>query len=1106
MCAPVSIKCLKRLVHVIIIAVGVSAVLASPVEAIQTTFYVDPVNGSDTNAGSSLAPFQTIQHAQQIVRGVNAGMTGDILIWLHGGVYHLTNALSFNQTDSGTGGHQVIYAAYPGDHPVLDGGRIINGWRIAGSGVYKCAVPGIQCRQLYVNGVRAIRARWPNAGSLARIDGWDLTNQLIDLPATNFPSFASDTNNPVEIVLHLQWTAWRGRIASSSFGGSNCAVTLMAPERTTMFNQPDPGKDSDAPFFLENSLSFLDQPGEWYLDTVAGEMYYSPRASEDMATAQVVAPVLTNLVSIAGSGLDAPVHDLVFSNLIFQSTGWLAPNFYGHVDGQANQFNMTFSNNLYTTYHTPAAMMLTAAHRILITGCTFRNLGAVGIDLGGGCQTNTINGNLFEGIADNPINDAVPAVASASINDQRSVNCYNVVGNNFITGIGLDYEGAPGIFIGYAHDESIIHNEIYDVPSFGISIGWGWTFSPTVLSNNVIRNNHIMHYENSYDDGGGVYTLSSQPGTVIQSNYIHDAWYGLYAKPELPITPVYLDQGSSNIVVSDNVWTNTVGPFVNWTYGTWPQAIEIQETNGNIFFNNNADGLNIMTNAGILPQCQAIRPWPIPNHTPGNFQNAFGLGLSFAPGYNIYYTTDGSTPSSNSIRYTEPIQVAKTVRIAALAIDSNGLPSGVFQGLYRQVSQVTELMPTNTWVPIVVGNQEQVGRADDTGFPWGGYTPKPGNGSNESTLDPLCRLYFFDGQSNYTMDAPGAYVYTVFSGSGNNAPTAVVEGMNQGGAISVTVNNATPNGAFGGSLGLRFLIRDRTNNWYISAVSNALMIPGPGTFSADVTKLAWLQVNASAQTSMNGIYFGRISSGPRIITPNPSSTSPDLSQVTGGGVFVSQASGTPQTWWLKMVSWLGNNNSPPIVSTAASASPSAVTATTSYLSVLGGDTEGESNLSYQWASSGTTPTVTFSPNGSNAAKNTLAIFSNAGSYFCQVIMTNLSGLSVTSSVNVNVVQFPSTIAPTPPASIVVRNGFDLPGWRGHGSVWRSHDQSHGADLDAPKWRWGGIPWRPVCRASHQLDQCCSGYWLFTDKLACDQDRGEPFIRGEFMAAVQWKFC
>lgn len=62
-------------------------------------------------------------------------------------------------------------------------------------------------------------------------------------------------------------------------------------------------------------------------------------------------------------------------------------------------------------------------------------------------------------------------------------------------------------------------------------------------------------------DGAGIYTLSNQPGTVIQGNLIHDAVGSRGG--------IYLDEGSGFIEVTSNVVYNVVIP---------------------IFFNNQAQG------------------------------------------------------------------------------------------------------------------------------------------------------------------------------------------------------------------------------------------------------------------------------------------------------------------------------------------------------------------------------------------------------------------------------------------------------------------------------------------------------------------------------------
>lgn len=114
------------------------------------------------------------------------------------------------------------------------------------------------------------------------------------------------------------------------------------------------------------------------------------------------------------------------------------------------------------------------------------------------------------------------------------------------------------------------------------------------------------------------------------------------------------------------------------------------------------------------------------------------------------------------------------------------------------------------------------------------------------------------------------------------------------------------------------------------------------------------------------------------------------------------------------------SNQAPTVATAAAATPNPVTGKTTNLSVLGADDGGEANLRYTWAGNGPAP-VTFSANGSNAAKNTTATFSKAGSYSFVVTITDASGLSTTSSVTVTVQQTLTSIVVTPgTATVAVR--------------------------------------------------------------------------------------
>jgi hypothetical protein len=91
----------------------------------------------------------------------------------------------------------------------------------------------------------------------------------------------------------------------------------------------------------------------------------------------------------------------------------------------------------------------------------------------------------------------------------------------------------------------------------------------------------------------------------------------------------------------------------------------------------------------------------------------------------------------------------------------------------------------------------------------------------------------------------------------------------------------------------------------------------------------------------------------------------------------------------------------PIVVTPAAATANPVFDGASGLGVLGGDDGGEAGLTYTWSIVGTPPgPVTFSVNGTNAAKNTLATFAKAGDYDLLVTIADGTGGTATSPVRV----------------------------------------------------------------------------------------------------------
>ena len=114
---------------------------------------------------------------------------------------------------------------------------------------------------------------------------------------------------------------------------------------------------------------------------------------------------------------------------------------------------------------------------------------------------------------------------------------------------------------------------------------------------------------------------------------------------------------------------------------------------------------------------------------------------------------------------------------------------------------------------------------------------------------------------------------------------------------------------------------------------------------------------------------------------------------------------------------------PPTVAVAASVNPNPVTGTTTSLSVLGADDGGETNLTYTWSTTGTPPApVSFSANGTNAAKATTATFGKAGPYAFRVRITDTSGLSTTSNVAVTVQPTLNSVRVSPATATIQSGG------------------------------------------------------------------------------------
>ena len=219
---------------------------------LSNVWFVAP-NGSNQNAGTLTAPFQTIQAA------ANAAHPGDI-VEIRAGVYHETVTVP----NSGSAAAPITFEAYNNESVTIDGADAITGWTNAGGPVFTAPMRenlGDGNNQVFVDGQMMNEARWPNTGL-------DLSH-----PALATVAYAVNTINASTIhdaALNQPAGFWVGAAISIGAGDNwvmqSGAVTASGPGWATFNYQPN---GTEAPlagdrFYLTGAAGALDSAGEWF--------------------------------------------------------------------------------------------------------------------------------------------------------------------------------------------------------------------------------------------------------------------------------------------------------------------------------------------------------------------------------------------------------------------------------------------------------------------------------------------------------------------------------------------------------------------------------------------------------------------------------------------------------------------------------------------------------------------------------------------------------------------------------------------------------------------------------------------------------------------------
>lgn len=607
------------------------------------TYYVSTTGSDTTGTGSLQAPFRTPHKARDVIRQqIAGGMSEDITVNIRGGTYDLDSLLQFNEQDSGRDGYRVTYRSYPGENAVLDASKPIDGWQLHGGGIYKAHVgTAWNFDILYENAQNAVKARYPNIQGdtnlynrvEALVAGADRTSFVFaagEIPAVANPSTLETYIWPGGAQGYQNWYSYTVDVSGINY--SNRTVTLAKPVGYAI----GPGSR----YFIQGAMELLDEPGEFFLDRTAGDLFYYPRDTASL-NGGIAAPYAGDAVIFEGGSSSTPVTDITLEGLTIRNT-------------DIGKDGIHMEN----------------AERIHVMNSLIYNAGEHGIQLLGWAKANRIEGNEIRDVGYNGV--SIEGIEKAA----EHVSSGNIVTNNHVHHVGQyygnNYGNSGGIRI-YSSGENVIsHNRVHHSPRYGIhfkSLRKGLLVGTVIdnvpvteqnyrdfqhARNNIVEYNDVSHATMDSQDAGVIAGWGTGTGNMIRYNRIHDS--DLRSITEVPSRSfgygVYFDDNSDDILFQGNLihsLQQTGGGFLNSSIML--KGIGIRVDNNIVAHNNEQNGTigSTETVGELSSELEIARNIFYENDAKLYSINFWNENKIARADNNLYYTTTGTYEFGGSI-------------------------------------------------------------------------------------------------------------------------------------------------------------------------------------------------------------------------------------------------------------------------------------------------------------------------------------------------------------------------------------------------------------------------------------------------------------------------
>ena len=123
---------------------------------------------SEPDSNGADGPFATLIAARNAIRKLkfSGEINQSVEVQVREGTYYFSEPLRLSSGDSGTGECPIVYKAYPGEKPVLSGGKTVTNWQVYKDKIWCAELPEVRkvllsFKQLFYKGKRMTRSRYP---------------------------------------------------------------------------------------------------------------------------------------------------------------------------------------------------------------------------------------------------------------------------------------------------------------------------------------------------------------------------------------------------------------------------------------------------------------------------------------------------------------------------------------------------------------------------------------------------------------------------------------------------------------------------------------------------------------------------------------------------------------------------------------------------------------------------------------------------------------------------------------------------------------------------------------------------------------------------------